>query len=125
MARYNTALFQARKFRITNPTEGEAALIAALTANGLSFQRERPLLGRYFADFFFGPEKLIIEVDGPHHQEPRRKAADARRSADLRARGFEIIRFGNAEVLTEPDRVVARIVETLRARGVQSRPASV
>jgi very-short-patch-repair endonuclease len=66
---------------------------------GASFRRQTPI-GPYIADFVCHSAKLIIEIDGSQHYEAAGRAADATRDAYLKAKGFEILRFSNADVLT-------------------------
>ena len=63
------------------------------------FQRQK-VLGRYIADFYCADAKLVVEVDGPDHDEPQEKDYDQRRTAFLRQTyGLEIMRVGNYDVL--------------------------
>jgi very-short-patch-repair endonuclease/predicted nucleic acid-binding Zn ribbon protein len=49
------------------------------------------------ADFVFPKKKLIIELDGTHHLEPKRKALDVIRDAYLCTRGWDVIRVSHKE----------------------------
>ncbi len=55
--------------------------------------------------------RLIVEADGPFHQD---SSSDVSRDAWLVQQGFRVLRFGNAEIHAERDRVLDEI---LRAAG--------
>jgi len=67
---------------------------------------------------------LIIEADGSQHAESQH---DELRDADLRRRGFRILRFWNNDILINPNGVLERILnETEKApspRGLRPRPS--
>ena len=75
--------------------------------DGLKFRRQHPI-GRYVADFVCLRHRLIVEADGPHHDEDR----DAQRDAWLATQGFRVLRFKNA-LLNDPDRVLGMILEAI------------
>lgn len=77
---------------------------------GWKFVRQYPV-GPYIADFACYAAKLVIELDGGQHAE--RVAADNVRTAYLRQRGWEVMRFWNSEMLDEPVSVAQRIAEML------------
>jgi very-short-patch-repair endonuclease len=57
---------------------------------GYKFRRQAPI-GPFIADFFAPATRLIVEIDGPNHDE--RLAADEARTRDLEAKGFRVVRF--------------------------------
>ena len=61
------------------------------------------LSGVYIADFVCLSEKLIIELDGYHHQLPDNISSDEERTLWLNQQGFEVMRFNNNEVLQNTD----------------------
>ena len=75
--------------------------------DGLKFRRQLPI-GRYVADFVCLRHRLIIEADGPHHEE--RTEADAVRDAWLRAQGFHVLRFTNKAIQGFPETVLNQIL---------------
>lgn len=96
-------------------TKAEACLWKyALRANlmGVSFNRQRPVLN-YIADFMCKELKLIIEVDGYSHTLEEVIQNDIIRQKNLETAGFKVIRFTNAEVLKEINRVRTVISETI------------
>ncbi len=61
----------------------------------LKFRRQVPI-GPYIADFVCFRHKLIVEADGPRHEE--NVVHDQTRDAWLAAAGFRVLRFKNADV---------------------------
>ena len=83
-------------------TDAERAMWRILRENFVEwhFRRQVPIR-HYIADFASHRAKLIIEVDGGHHEAE----FDAPRSVVLEAEGYRVIRFWNNEVLGNPDGV--------------------
>lgn len=77
---------------------------------GFRFRRQHPI-DHYIADFACVEAKLIIELDGAHHLD--QVEADQRRTSDLLALGFRVIRFWNDDVLLRTDQLVQAIFDTL------------
>ena len=75
--------------------------------NGLKFRRQVPL-GRYIVDFLCPRHRLIIEADGPTHED---SLHDEQRDAWLRAQGFRVMRFPNSEIQNDPDATLSRILK--------------
>jgi Protein of unknown function (DUF559) len=57
--------------------------------------------------------RLVIELDGGQHGEPKGVAADSRRTRALEAWGYRVIRFWDNDVLQNMDGVVQAILEAL------------
>jgi len=81
-------------------------LIRAHRMEGVKFRRQHPI-GPYFADFVCVSKRLVIEIDGNHHDE--KLEADARRTALIDSMGWRVVRFGAAEVLQSPEGIWATI----------------
>jgi very-short-patch-repair endonuclease len=92
-------------------TDAERKL--CLPVEDTHFRRQAPI-GSYYADFACHRRRLIIEVDGSGHGEPRQSAADAERTAFLESRGYRVLRFWNNEVLQQIDGVMSAIFEALQ-----------
>jgi very-short-patch-repair endonuclease len=75
--------------------------------------RRQATIGRYFVDFCCHTSRLVIEVDGDSHAEPRQMIADERRSEFLRARGYRVLRFWNNDVLDNVEGVMEVIAIAL------------
>jgi very-short-patch-repair endonuclease len=96
----------------TNMTDAEAKLWRALRAHrfvGHSFRRQAPI-GPFIVDFVSYRAMLIVEVDGGQHAS---NAGDQRRDAFLHARGFQVLRFWNNDVLINAEGVLVAIAEAL------------
>jgi len=73
--------------------------LRGLNRQGFQFRQQAPI-GPYIADFCDHTAKLIIEVDGAQHGEPKGLAADRRRTRWLESEGYRLLRFWNNDVLT-------------------------
>ena len=80
---------------------------------GVKIRRQVPF-DRYIVDFLCEEKKLIIELDGSQHFEPEGRKRDQERDAYLRARGYEVLRFDNWDMLKYPDEVITEIMSHLR-----------
>jgi very-short-patch-repair endonuclease len=80
-------------------------------AFGFHFRRQAPI-GAYIADFADYSARLVIEIDGGHHDETR----DRPRTDWLNTQGFHVLRFWNSDVTQNLDGVLARILETRQER---------
>ena len=104
---------RARTLR-ANATEAEQKLWSRLPKRqlyGFQFRRQYSI-GPFFVDFICLKARLIVEVDGSQHAE--QKEQDESRSEFLRAKGYNLLRFWNFEVLSQIDSVVERIAEVLK-----------
>ena len=81
----------------------------------LKFRRQ-VVLGRYIADFVCFRHRLIVEADGPHHED---RAEDVARDDWLRSQGFRVLRFPNQQIENRRDQVVSAIVAAAEAKGVR------
>ncbi len=90
------------------PTPSEALLWSALRGRrlGVLFRRQVIVAG-YIADFAAVEARLIVEVDGPYHEQRRR--ADARRDRALARAGYRVLRVEAQLVVRELPVVVERI----------------
>jgi very-short-patch-repair endonuclease len=84
--------------------------------------RRQATIGRYFVDFCCHTNRLVIEVDGGGHAEPRQLIADARRSEFLQARGYRVLRFWNNDVLTNIEGVMTVIAGALVSGNAEGPP---
>ena len=79
---------------------------------GEKFRRQVPV-GPYIADFASISSKLIVELDGPPHNDPEQKAHDLRRDAFLRRQGWRVVRMQNEIAIGIGDMVLERIKSAL------------
>ena len=101
----------ARRMRKAS-TSNEAKLWKLLRdrrLGSLKFRRQVPV-GPYIADFLCYRHRLIVEADGPFHQDADR---DARRDAWLRRQGFRVLRFPNEMIAYDHRTVLAAIVRAV------------
>lgn len=85
-----------------------AFLLTSSKFRGYGFYRQRPVL-RYIADFMCTRLLLIIEIDGGYHKRPDVAIRDAKRTEDLEAVGFTVLRFTNEEVIHSMKTVAKRL----------------
>ena len=76
------------------------------------FRREHTI-GKYSVDFACPAVKLVIEIDGPSHDDPEQKKFDVARTEYLQQSGWRVVRFTNAEIYESIDAVEARIAAAL------------
>src|SRR5207237_9996367 len=76
---------------------------------GLKFRRQHQF-GDYVADFYCHEAQLVIECDGPVHEDNERWHHDQNRDAYMIAQGRRVLRFSNAAILNDPERVLNDIV---------------
>ena len=94
-----------------NLTDAERKLwneLRLLRNAGCHFRRQAPI-GNYIADFACFRRRLVVEVDGGQHNFSDNEMADARRTAELAARGFKVLRFWNVDVFQNLEGVVDMI----------------
>lgn len=101
----------ARRLRV-DMTDAERKLWSRLRNRqlcGFKFVRQQPI-GRHIADFVCRQADLVIELDGGQHAQ---SAADLLRTAALAEHGYQLIRFWNADVLTNLDGIIETIAAHL------------
>jgi very-short-patch-repair endonuclease len=105
-----------RKARVLrkNQTDAESLLWHHLRDRRLAghkFRRQHPI-GAFIADFVCVEHRIVVELDGGQHS--LRVEDDNRRSAFLKSKGYEVVRFWNHEVLKDTQAVlefILRIIE--------------
>src|SRR5215472_15903811 len=88
----------AKKLR-ANATPHERVLWRALKEIPLiatHFRRQAPI-GPYVVDFFCLAKRLIIALDGGHHNEDANAKRDRERQLWLETEGYRVVRFWNSE----------------------------
>jgi very-short-patch-repair endonuclease len=83
--------------------------------DGIKFRRQIPI-GRFVADFVCADALLIIELDGSQHAD---SVHDRERDAELKRRGFRVVRFWNDDVLREMNSVCDTIIAYVRDTSLQ------
>ncbi len=100
-----------RKDLRNNGTSAEAFLWRYLQKSqlkGRKFRRQHSI-GNYIVDFYCPKEKLIIELDGEIHNNPRTNQYDEQRTKYLNSLGFVVIRFENKIVFDHLPSVLKEI----------------
>jgi very-short-patch-repair endonuclease len=87
-----------------------------LNGQGFHFRQQAPI-GPYIADFCDHTAKLVVEVDGAQHGEPKGLATDRRRTRWLESQGYRVLRFWIHEPLVNMAGVE---IDILLALGVLS-----
>jgi very-short-patch-repair endonuclease len=91
-------------------TDAERLLWRHLRAKrlaGFKFRRQQPI-ENFVVDFICFENRLVIEVDGGHHQLEKDK--DTKRDNWLKEQDFRVLRFWNNEVL----RNIEGVLEVIR-----------
>ena len=96
----------------------EREVLAALLRDGAA----RPVLQQRFdppsgepiyVDLYWPAARLVVEVDGPHHELPLFRAKDAARDAQLVALGERVIRVPDRRWRLEPGRIINEVLAAL------------
>jgi very-short-patch-repair endonuclease len=102
-------------------SESEQTLYAALTRDdelralfGFNQQVQTSSGQLPRVDVLWNAGKLVIEVDGREHREPKAFALDRMRDYELWLTGYSVIRFTDKEVMSRTDWVIGRIREAVR-----------
>ncbi|OGP73080.1 MAG: hypothetical protein A2V86_11035 [Deltaproteobacteria bacterium RBG_16_49_23] len=66
-------------------------------------------IGPYISDFYCPIMKLAVELDGGQHNQCENKEYDAARSEYLKAKGIDVIRFWDNEVLLDMQSVLGAL----------------
>ena len=92
------------------------SLLRSGRIDGHKFRRQHPI-GRYVTDFACERLRLVIEIDGAIHDRDDVVARDHLRQTVLESLGWTVMRFSNAQVLSEPDLIITAIREHARLIG--------
>ncbi len=110
-----------------NQTEVEKLLWSKIRnrqIEGMKFRRQVPLNG-YIVDFICYEKKIIIELDGGHHNNVYRKEYDKLRTKILKSKGFKVLRFWNSEILSNMDGTLNFIRSEVVNEKTSSRPSPI
>ncbi|MGQ2992207.1 endonuclease domain-containing protein [Brevundimonas sp.] len=101
------AVERARRLR-REQTYPEKVLWADLRKLKANIRRQSPI-GRFIVDFVDHDRRLVIEVDGPHHETSEAVAYDAARTAWLEGQGYRVRRFTTRQVVEDREAVLTAI----------------
>ena len=113
---FSDRLSFARKLR-RDQTDAERRIWSRLRnrrVRGCKFRRQFPI-GPYYGDFVCLEIGLVVELDGGQHNDERHRRSDAIRSDLLVARGFEVLRFWDNDVMRDTDAIIAVIARRIEA----------
>src|SRR5262249_32463180 len=79
-----------------------------LPIEGSHFRRQAPI-GPYVVDFFCPAKRLIVELDGGHHNEDDTARRDRERQLWLENEGYRVLRFWNSEIAGDLNAILERI----------------
>lgn len=89
-----------RKSLRTFPTKAEYVLWQELRRHIIGYKFRRQVsIGPYIVDFYCHQVKLVLELDGPIHEDEWQKEHDKVREEWLSRQGYTIIHFTNDEVI--------------------------
>jgi very-short-patch-repair endonuclease len=80
--------------------------------DGFKFRRQYPV-GRHILDFVCVERKLVVELDGNHHDTGDQHRYDRERSEHLEHFGYRLLRFPNRAVLDDLENVLQKIRKSL------------
>ncbi|MFA7262266.1 MAG: DUF559 domain-containing protein [Caulobacter sp.] len=103
---------RARSLRQRMPA-GETKLWDVLRKLKLGIRRQAPI-GPYVIDFAHHSASLVIEIDGPWHDEPETQLRDIERDAWLKSQGYRVLRFTSREAFENPYGVADQISALIR-----------
>lgn len=107
-------------------TAAEAILWRSLRGSaldGLKFRRQVPI-GNYVVDFLCVEHRLVVELDGPPHENEDQRLHDAARDEWLRNHGYHILRFDNDIVIGGGNMPLDRIREAVKTNADRREPSS-
>jgi very-short-patch-repair endonuclease len=114
----------AKKLRAST-TPHERTLWRALKefpVDGTHFRRQAAI-GPFVVDFFCPAKRLIIELDGGHHNDNETANRDRQRQLWLEREGYRVVRFWNSEITSDLTAVLERIyVELYGSREAEVAP---
>jgi very-short-patch-repair endonuclease len=74
-------------------------------------------------DFFCPAKRLVIELDGGHHNDDETAKRDSERQAWLEQEGYRVVRFWNSDVTGDLRAVMEKIyVEVYGSRDAEAIP---
>jgi very-short-patch-repair endonuclease len=76
----------------------------------------------YEADFVWWDQRLIVEIDGPHHFLRSVAERDRVRDADLLVEGFRTLRFTERRLVGTPAAIAWTVLRTLGAERREMHP---
>jgi very-short-patch-repair endonuclease len=94
----------------------ERAFRTLLIGHRIALPLRNEPVGAFLLDCLWPEHRLVVELDGGHHQRPHRRAADAERDHVLRQQGFTVIRYTWRQVHEQGHAVAAEVAGILAGR---------
>jgi len=95
-------LFSRKKTLLERETPSEKRFRERLKEAKVHFIPQKAFIAGDFyciVDFYLPkPHRICIEIDGGYHDTVEQRAADARKDAYLKGRGFKVVRINNCNV---------------------------
>jgi len=82
--------------------------------SGFKFRRQQ-ILNEMIVDFFCAEKKLIIELDGPYHNDPLQRIKDHNRDQELISLGFKVYRITNNQIFKNLEQTLKEIKALLNS----------
>ena len=79
------------------------------------------VIGNYIVDFYIATAKLVIELDGSQHYEPKGLQEDKNRDEFLKSNGIKVLRYSNLDVNKNFEGVCQDILNNINTSSVASR----
>ena len=79
---------------------------------GYKFRRQHGV-GPYIVDFYCAAKNLVIEIDGDAHSGEKAYQHDIKRTVYLENLGLQVVRYSNADVITNMTTVLEDIITHL------------
>jgi very-short-patch-repair endonuclease len=115
--KYTTNRELIKKSRVLrkNMTKAEEILWSELRLKkiGFKFRRQFPIYD-FIVDFYSYELNLIIEIDGPIHNDEKSNSYDLKRDNLLRLNNYRILRLSNDEIITDLNGSLIRIKDFIK-----------
>ena len=111
---YNAKLKERARFLRNNQTNAEKKLwYQFLSLHRVKFNRQK-IIDNYIVDFYCAKYKLVIELDGPSHDDDEAFEKDKMRTKKLESYGLTVIRFSNYQIYEYFEGVINEIESFLK-----------
>jgi very-short-patch-repair endonuclease len=98
-------------------SELERLFLRLCAAAGLPRPEVNVRVDRHLVDFLWRDRRLVVETDGFRYHRGRVAFQEDRgRDLDLRARGYDVLRFSYRQVTDEPQLVIRSLSRALKSR---------
>ena len=108
---------RAKELRL-NSTESEKIFKVKLKLSGFNYCFQYPLYTEntfYIADFYLPKYRLIIEIDGEYHDDPKQRIKDNHRTKDIEKLGLKVLRINNSSVKEMSENYFKELILKYRA----------